>query len=108
MDDPYEHLRSLPFTAIAPAVGIDLSKFITRKNGQELYGPCPLCRPKFNHMGFRYHQDGHWKCYLRGQKGRGAIDFIKKLRQCGLPEAMELLAAIEPPRNECTGDRGRS
>ncbi len=58
MPDKYEHLRSQPFPTVALALGWDVSKFKTRKGGQEHYSPCHLHGSKPNQGCFSYATDG--------------------------------------------------
>jgi hypothetical protein len=98
MSDRYETVRSLPFSAIASALGIDLQRFKSRKgkHGPEVYGPCPICKPKQNMTAFSYAEDGLWHCFSCNESGKGAIDFIKALRACGFEDAVAFLEVIRP------------
>ncbi len=93
--DKYESIRSLPFPAVASALGIDLSHFKTRKGG-ELYGSCPVHKPKQNHTSFSYGADGRFNCFSCGAKGKGAIDLIMVIRGCGFQDAVDFLTVITP------------
>lgn len=98
MSDQYEHIRSLPFAWVAGALGIDLSLFKTRKgkHGPELYGPCPIHKPKNNHTSFSYAEAGLWHCFSCNKHGKGAIDLIKEMRGGGFQDAVSFLQVIEP------------
>ena len=74
--DKYDSLRSLPLPSVASTLGIDLKRFKNRKDG-ELYGPCPIHRPKQNQTSFSYAADGRYHCFSCNAKGRGAIDLTK-------------------------------
>lgn len=103
MSDRHENIRSLPFEAIANALGLDLSKFKRRKakHGPELYGPCPIHQPKNNTTSFSYSESGLWNCFSCNKSGKGAIDLIKELRGCGFQDAVAFLEVIRPlPRPE--------
>jgi hypothetical protein len=69
--DKYDSLRSLPLPSVASTLGIDLQRFKTRKGG-ELYGSCPIHRPKQNQTSFSYAADGRYHCFSCNAKGRGA------------------------------------
>lgn len=96
--DKYDNVRTLPFPAIASALGIDLERYKHRKgkHGPELYGPCPICKPKHNTTAFSYADDGVWNCFAGGHSGKGAIDLIKALRGCGFQDAVNFLEVIRP------------
>ncbi len=98
MSDKYESIRSLPFAALASALGIDLSKYKVRKKGQEYYGPCciPPHEPKTNATSFSYDSDGRFHCFSCNAKGRGAIDFVSAVRHCGFQEAVDFLGGVKP------------
>ncbi len=107
--DKYESLRKLPFEAIATALGVDLSLFKRRKgkHGPEIYGPCPICKPKHNVTAFSYSDSGLWNCFAGGHHGRGSIDFLKELRGCTFTDAVAFLQGITPA-NEKSPVKGNS
>ena len=94
MSDQYEQVRSLPFPALAAALGLDISDYKQRKHGQEFYGPCPIHNPKQNSTSFSYAADGRFNCFSCNAKGRGAIDLVKLVRGVGFQAAVELLGAV--------------
>lgn len=67
-EDRYRNLRELPFDVVAGALGIDLSKFKSRKGGTEWAGNCPIHQPKRNGTAFSYSADGKFNCFSCGQK----------------------------------------
>ena len=94
MSDQYEQIRSLPFPALAAALGLDIGQYRQRKHGQEFYGPCPVHNPKQNSTSFSYAADGRFNCFSCNAKGRGAIDLVKLVRGVGFQAAVELLGAV--------------
>jgi len=97
--DQYEHIRSLPFPALASALGINLQRFKTRSGG-EYYGPCPIHQPKNNTTSFSYAAAGKFHCFSCNAHGRGAIDLCKLVKNFGFKEAVETLDHIEPPKQK--------
>lgn len=100
--DIYGPVRSLSFSVFAAALGIDLSKFKLRKNGQEFYGPCPVHNPQNNSTSFSYLSDGKFFCFSCNAKGSGAIDLTKLVKSIGFKEAVALLeplVGVKPPVN---------
>lgn len=95
MSDQYESVRSLSLAAVAPLLGIDLSAFKKRKN-KEVYGPCPVHKPKANQTSFSYAPDGKWHCFSCEAKGRGAIDLAMQVLHIGFKDACERLSGIQP------------
>src|SRR5690349_17721576 len=90
--DRYQQLREMPFTVVAQALGIDLSRFKQRKGGTEWAGACPVHRPKKNTTAFSYNIDGRFSCFTcPATKGRGAIDLTMQVRNIGFQEAVSLL-----------------
>lgn len=99
MPDQREAVRSLPFPAVASAIGWDISKF-TRK-GKDWVGGCPLHGSKKNEGCFRYDAtDGKFNCFGCPAKGRGAIDLTMLALKIGFNAAVERLSAIEPPKQK--------
>ncbi len=96
MSDKYESIRSLPFPALAAALGLDMGNYRQRKHGQEWYGPCPIHKPKQNNTSFSYAQDGKFFCFSCNAKGRGMIDLVKQIRACGFEDAVRFLEVIQP------------
>ena len=94
-DDKYSVLRGISFAAVAPALGIDLSAFKKRKNG-EWYGPCPVHKPEKNQTSFCYSADGKWHCFSCEAKGRGVIDLAIQVLKIGFKEAVAKLEQITP------------
>jgi DNA primase len=88
--DAYQSLRSLSFPSLAPALRIKLEHFKRRANG-EYYGPCPIHKSKNNQTCFSYHPDGRFNCFSCSEKGRGAIDLTKAVRQGGFRDAVDFL-----------------
>lgn len=91
MPDQYEQVRSLPFQALASALGLDIDSYRQRKHGQEFYGPCPIHGPKQNQTSFSYASDGRFNCFSCNAKGRGAIDLVKAVKQLGFQDAVKWL-----------------
>lgn len=107
MSDQYDSIRSLSLQSVAPTLGIDLSGYKKRKGG-ELYGPCPVHKPKANQTSFSYAPDGKWHCFSCEAKGRGAIDLAMQVLHIGFKEACERLGGVKPipepeelPREDC-------
>lgn len=96
MSDNYESIRSLPFPAQAAALGLDMQRFKTRKDG-EFYGPCPVHQPKDNTTSFSYAKDGRFNCFSCNAKGRGAIDLAKLVKSLCFKDAVEFLGSVPPP-----------
>jgi DNA primase len=94
-------LRELPFTLLAQALDIDISRFRSRKGGSEWAGPCPVHQAKRNSTAFSYAQDGKFQCFSCGAKGRGSIDLCMKVRGVGFQAAVSylepLITRIRPP-----------
>ncbi len=84
----YDSLRSLPLPSVAQTLGIDLQRFKNRKDG-ELYGPCPIHRPKQNQTSFSYASDGRYHCFSCNAKGRGAIDLTMAVLSVSFQSAKE-------------------
>lgn len=89
--DKYRALREMPFDVVARALGIDLSKFRSRKGGAEWAGNCPVHQPKKNGTAFSYSVDGKWHCVSCQAKGRGAIDLTMAVRGLGFQDWVDLL-----------------
>lgn len=93
--DNYAVIRSLPFPAVASALGIDLKRF--QLKGKDWAGPCPLHGSKNNVGCFRYEVDGgRWHCFSCEARGRGPIDLTIKMRSIGFKQAVEMLSYITP------------
>lgn len=88
--DEREKLRSLPLLAVLQQLGIN-AEWKSRKGGTEFSGPCPCCKPKTNRGNFSFHQDGRFRCFSCSAKGRGAIDLVLAVKQCGFQQAVEWL-----------------
>lgn len=99
MSDAYKSLRELPFSAVATTLGIDLSTFKNRTNGEH-YGKCPLHDAKNNKTSFSYSPDGKFHCFSCEAKGRGAIDLAMQVLKIGFKDACERLGSISPPTPE--------
>lgn len=98
MPDAYQKVRSLPFPIVVNALGIDLTKFKTRKGGTEWFGSCPICQPLKNTTAFSINSEGLWNCFSGGHKGRGSIDLVMAIKGIGFKEACELLGQIQPTK----------
>lgn len=100
----YERERALSFLVICSLLGIDPGQYKRSKN--EWVGKCPFHQPKNNTTSFWYHDDGRFHCFACEAKGRGAIDFVKRYRNCSFTEAVGLLspetvkARPETPQSE--------
>lgn len=90
MPDSYKQLRNIPFPVLASELGIDLSRFRQRGDG-EYIGPCPVHRPKNNTTSFSYSPDGKFHCFSCEIKGRGSIDLSKAVLDIGFKDAVERL-----------------
>ena len=97
--DQYQSIRSLPFPALASALGLDLQRYKTRKGG-EYYGACPIHGPKNNSTSFSYAADGKFNCFSCGAKGRGGIDLAKLVKNVGFQAAVDMLGSIPPPQQK--------
>jgi hypothetical protein len=75
VSDKYESVRSLPFPALASALGIDLARFKRRK--EDWQGYCPVHQSKTNNNCFAYHDAGKFHCFSCNAKGAGAVDLAK-------------------------------
>ena len=93
--DAYQGIRSIPFPSLASALGINLTRFKKRSNG-EYYGSCPIHQSKGNHTCFSYHPDGRFNCFSCSAKGRGGVDLAMKIRSCGFKQAVEFLEGYKP------------
>lgn len=100
MSDVYKSLRELPFSAVAPTLGIDLSHFKYDKRNHEWVGGCPIHGSKNNKGCFRYNDDGKFNCFSQGCKGRGSIDLAMQVLKIGFKDACERLGSISPPTPE--------
>ena len=92
--DNYEAVRSIPFPVLAAALGADLTKFKTRKGGQEHFGPCPVHKPKLNQTSFSYHSSGAFQCFSCSAKGKGALDLVKLARGVNFTGAVAFLEPL--------------
>lgn len=90
--DQYEHLRKFPLNVVLAQLGFETFKY--RKAGTEGYGRCAICQPKKNTTAFSFNDDGRFHCFACGASGRGAIDLVKAVRQCGFQEATEWLKTL--------------
>ena len=79
MSDSYEQVRSLPFPALAAALGLDLKRFARRKSDWQGY--CPIHQSKTNNNCFAYNDDGRFHCFSCNANGRGAIDLTKLVKE---------------------------
>lgn len=92
--DEYASLRALPLQAILYWLGVR-TEWKSRKDGQELYGPCPFCQPKRNRANFSFTTDGKFHCFSCSQKGKGSIDLVIAYRKVGFQEAVEILKGFD-------------
>lgn len=90
----YSKHRTLPFLTVAAALGWDVSKFKTRKAGQEFFGPCYIHQSKSNQTCFSYHVDGKFRCFSCPAKGSGCIDLVRAARNCSFTDAVALLEPL--------------
>jgi DNA primase len=97
VSDQYEQVRSLPFPALASALGLDIDNYRQRQHGKEWYGPCPIHNPKQNSTSLSYAADGKLHCFSCEAKGRGGIDLVKLVKNLGFKEAVEFLGAVPLP-----------
>jgi DNA primase len=95
VSDQYEQVRSLPFPALAAALGLDMTRFKRRK--ADWQGYCPIHQSKSNNNCFAYNDDGRFHCFSCDAKGRGAIDLAKLVKNIGFKEAVEFLGSVPPP-----------
>jgi DNA primase len=93
--DQYNAVRSLPFPAVAAALGIDFTPFKRDHRKQEYVGPCPIHSSVKNTGCFRYADDGRFHCFSCNAKGSGAIDISKAVKQISFKEAVELLQGVK-------------
>jgi DNA primase len=98
VSDKYESVRSLPFPALASALGIDMARFKRRQ--ADWQGFCPIHQSKTNNNCFAYNDDGRFHCFSCNAKGRGAIDLTKLVKNIGFQAAVEFLGAVPPPPKE--------
>jgi DNA primase len=96
VSDQYVSARSLPFPALAAALGLDINNYRQRQHGKEWYGPCPIHNPKQNSTSFSYAADGKFHCFSCEAKGRGGIDLVKLVKNLGFKEAVEFLGSVPP------------
>jgi hypothetical protein len=99
--DVYESIRSLPFPALASALGLDLKRFKRRK--EDWQGYCPVHNSKSNNNCFAYHDSGKFHCFSCGAKGSGAIDLCKLVKNVAFQAAVEILGEIpaqQPPKEK--------
>lgn len=94
MSDAYKSLRELPFSAVAPTLGIDLSTFKYDKRNHDWVGGCPIHGSKNNKGCFRYNDDGKFNCFSQGCKGRGMIDLCMQVLKIGFKDACDRLGSI--------------
>ena len=84
MFDKYESVRSLPFPALASALGIRGSS----ARQADWRGFCPIHQSKTNDNCFAYNDDGRFHCFSCNAKGRGAIDLAKLVKNIGFQAAV--------------------
>ena len=96
LEDSYSAVRSIPFTVLADALGIDLSKFKTRKGGSEHFGNCPIHKATLNNTSFSYHSDGRYQCFSCNAKGRGGVDLVKAAKGINFQAAVAFLEPLVP------------
>ena len=87
--DQHEHVRRYPLNVVLASLGFETFKY--RKAGTEGYGACPIHGSKKNTTCFSFDDDGRFNCFSCGAKGKGAIDLVKAVRQCGFQEAVTFL-----------------
>lgn len=92
MPDAYEHLRKYPLNIVLAALGFETFKY--RKAGTEGYGACPIHGSKKNTTCFSFDDDGKWNCFSCNAHGRGSIDLVKAIKQCGFKDAVAFLEGI--------------
>jgi DNA primase len=93
MPDVYTEVRSLPLLAVLSSLGF--AEWKSRKEGTEWSGACPVCKPKTNRGNFSFAADGKFRCFSCPVKGRGAIDLVQAVKDCGFQEAVSLLRSID-------------
>jgi len=98
VSDKYGSVRSLPFPALASALGIEMERFKRRQTDWQGY--CPINQSKTNNNCFAYNDDGRFHCFSCNAKGRGAIDLTKLVKNIGFQAAVEFLSAVPPPPKE--------
>src|SRR5687768_13727302 len=91
----HEQLRNLPLFAVLQQLGIT-TEWKSRKDGTEWSGACPVCKPKANRGNFSFHVDGRFRCFSCPAKGKGAIDLVLAIKQCGFQQAVEWLRGLSP------------
>src|SRR4051812_15911789 len=92
MSDQYEHVRRFPLNVVLASLGFETFKY--RKAGTEGFGACPIHRSKKNTTCFSFDDSGRFNCFSCGAKGKGAIDLVKAVRQCGFQQATEWLKRL--------------
>lgn len=92
--DKYASMREITFPVLASTLGIDISKFKTRKDGREWYGRCPIHNPKQNSTSFSYAADGKFHCFSCEAKGKGGLDLTMKVKGIGFKDAVALLQPL--------------
>lgn len=90
--DAYERLRKYPLNVVLATLGFENWKW--RKSGTEGYGKCPICLPKRNTTAFSFDDDGKWHCFACNAKGRGSLDLVMAVKQCGFKDAVSFLEGI--------------
>jgi hypothetical protein len=80
--DKYESIRSLPFPALASALGLDLYRFKTRKD-REYDGPCPFHQRKNHATSFSYAAGGKFNLFQLRRKGRGGMNLTNLVKNLG-------------------------
>jgi hypothetical protein len=82
----------LPLSAVAGALGIDLTKFNTRKGG-ELCGGV-RSKSKNNTTSFSDEANGRLNCFRLSRQSSGAIYIVKAVQNVGFQAAVEFLMPL--------------
>lgn len=92
MSDIYVPIRTIAFSVLAPALGIELARFKNRKD--EWQGYCPIHGSEKNNC-FSYNTgNGKWHCFSCDAKGSGSIDLTIKVKGLGFKEACAFLEPL--------------
>jgi DNA primase len=90
----YEDLRSRDLRQVLAGLGFD-GPWKERKDGTEWFGKCPIHGARNNATSFSFNVAGTFHCFSCGAKGKGSIDAVIAVRQCGFQEAVKLLKGMD-------------
>ena len=80
--------RTVPLTLVLAHYGIEL-----RKQGQQLYGPCPIHGSGKNRRQFSVNPaTSEWRCFGNCDRGGAMLEFVAAMERVEIVEAARLIA----------------